>query len=59
MNNPWPKKPGIFYICVPLKGANDQAIAEFCVTARGRKNWLWESIARDLALINNRGAAKG
>ncbi|OZX67261.1 hypothetical protein CIJ89_01795, partial [Escherichia coli] len=32
MNNPWPKKPGIFYICVPLKGANDQAVAAFCVT---------------------------
>ena len=59
MNNPWPKKPGIFYICVPLKGANDQAVAAFCVTARGRQNCLWESVARGPALINNRGVSKG
>ncbi|HAJ6401187.1 hypothetical protein EAE13_10960 [Escherichia coli] len=52
---PWPKKPGIFYICVPLKGANAQDVAAFCVTARGRQNCLWESIARGPALINNRG----
>ncbi len=56
---PWPKKPGIFYICVPLKGANAQDVAAFCVTARGRQNCLWESIARGPALINNRGAARG
>ncbi|RVE05175.1 hypothetical protein CIG17_12520, partial [Escherichia coli] len=53
------KKPGIFYICVPLKGANAQDVAAFCVTARGRQNCLWESIARGPALINNRGAARG
>ncbi|MCV1096374.1 hypothetical protein MLM20_026310, partial [Escherichia coli] len=57
--HPWPKKPGIFYICVPLKGANDQAVAAFCVTARGRQNCIRESIARGLALINNRGVSKG
>ncbi|MBZ4175350.1 hypothetical protein JYG55_22570, partial [Escherichia fergusonii] len=54
-----PKKPGIFYICVPLKSANAQDVAAFCVTARGRENCLWESIARGLALINNRGVSKG
>lgn len=55
---PPPKKPGIFYICVPLKGANAQDVAAFCVTAREGKNCLWESIARGPALIN-RGAARG
>ncbi|EAA3519459.1 hypothetical protein DOU92_23700, partial [Shigella flexneri] len=56
---PWHKKPGIFYICVPLKTANDQVVATFCVTARGRQNCLWESVARGPALINNRGVSKG
>ncbi|PCS50910.1 hypothetical protein BMR41_14985 [Escherichia coli] len=56
---PWSKKPGIFYICVPLKGANDQAVATFCVTTRGRQNCIRESIARGPALINNRGVSRG
>src|SRR5699024_942138 len=57
--HPWHKKPGIFYICVPLKTANDQVVATFCVTARGRQNCLRESVARGPALINNRGVSKG
>ncbi|KNZ10075.1 hypothetical protein AGA36_04010 [Escherichia coli] len=56
---PWPKKPGIFYICVPLKGANAQDVAAFCVTARGRQNCFRESVTRGPALINNRGVSKG
>ncbi|WP_264783855.1 hypothetical protein, partial [Escherichia fergusonii] len=56
---PWPKKPGIFYICVPLKSANAQVVATFCVTAPGRENCHRESVARGLALINNRGVSKG
>ncbi|AIX66692.1 hypothetical protein BFD37_10005 [Escherichia coli] len=29
------------------------------MTARGRQNCLWESVARSPALINNRGVSKG
>ncbi|EPR3746066.1 hypothetical protein ACU468_006049, partial [Escherichia coli] len=57
--HPWPKKPGILYICVPIKSANDRAVAAFCVTARGRQNCLWVSIARGPAFINNREVSKG
>ena len=34
-------------------------VAAFCVTARGRQNCLWESVARGPALINNRGVSRG
>ncbi|OXV42527.1 hypothetical protein CDL58_16595, partial [Escherichia coli] len=56
---PWPKKPGIFYICVLLKSTNDQVVTAFCEPTRGRENCIRESIARGLALINNRGVSKG
>ncbi|EOY8348004.1 hypothetical protein ACQEPQ_004610, partial [Escherichia albertii] len=56
---PWPKKPGIFYICVPLKSTNDQAITAFCESTRGRENGIRESVAQGPALINNRGVSKG
>ncbi|WP_207105874.1 hypothetical protein, partial [Escherichia sp. 93.0816] len=52
-------KPGIFYICVPLKSANDQLVAAFCESTRGRENCIRESIAQGLMLINNRGVSKG
>ncbi|TGC16094.1 hypothetical protein CQJ28_15785 [Escherichia sp. E2562] len=56
---PWPKKPGIFYICIPLKNANVQAVAAFCESTRGRENCIRESVARGQALINNREVSKG
>ncbi|PSY41477.1 hypothetical protein C7B09_12975 [Escherichia albertii] len=56
---PWPKKPGIFYICVPLKRANDQVVAAFFEPTRGRENGIRENVAQGLALINNREAARG
>ncbi|HHC4756671.1 TPA: hypothetical protein ACN6ZQ_002265 [Escherichia albertii] len=52
------KKPGIFYICIPLKRANDQVIAAFFEPTRGRENGIRENVAQGLALINNREAAR-
>jgi hypothetical protein len=59
MNIPGPKSRGFFISAFRKKTANAQVVAAFCVTARGRQNCLWESIARGLTLINNREVSKG